>query len=124
MKRIASAVVAVAMAAGFLASMPGTVVRSDEQASPLYGVTIPPGYREWQLIAVDNLLVAGKVNQLRAQLGNDIAIKAFKEGKLPFPVARIRARRGEGVFVRPPSAPELRVMRRTWCRAPATGTVA
>jgi hypothetical protein len=23
--------------------------------------------------------------QLRAQLGNDIAIKAFREGKLPFP---------------------------------------
>jgi hypothetical protein len=91
MKRIASAVVAVAMAAGFLASMPGTVVRSDEQASPLYGVTIPPGYREWQLIAVDNLLVAGKVDQLRAQLGNDIAIKAFKEGKVPFPDGTIIA---------------------------------
>ena len=24
-------------------------------------------------------------NQLRAQLGNDIAIKAYREGKLPFP---------------------------------------
>ena len=34
---------------------------------------------------MDYLLVAGKVNQLRAQLGNDIAIKAFKEGKVPFP---------------------------------------
>jgi hypothetical protein len=29
------------------------------------------------LIAVDNLLVAGKIDQLRAHLGNDIAIKAF-----------------------------------------------
>jgi hypothetical protein len=91
MKRIAWAVVAVAMAAGFLASMPGTTARSDEQASPLYGVTIPPGYREWQSIAVDNLLVAGKVNQWPAQLGNDIAIQAFKEGKVPFPDGTILA---------------------------------
>ena len=27
----------------------------------------------------------GNFNQLRAQLGNDIAIKAYREGKLPFP---------------------------------------
>jgi hypothetical protein len=45
----------------------------------------PPGYRDWQLIAVKQLLFAGKGEQLRAQLGNDIAIKAFKEGTLPFP---------------------------------------
>jgi hypothetical protein len=30
-------------------------------------------------------LKTDKLNQLRAQLGNDIAIKALKEGKLPFP---------------------------------------
>ena len=27
----------------------------------------------------------GDFNQLRAQLGNEIAIKAYREGKLPFP---------------------------------------
>jgi hypothetical protein len=27
----------------------------------------------------------GDFNQLRAQLGNDIAIRAYREGKLPFP---------------------------------------
>lgn len=27
----------------------------------------------------------GNFNQLRAPLGNDIAIKAYREGKLPFP---------------------------------------
>ena len=37
------------------------------------------------MIAVDQLVVAPKVDQLRAQLGNDIAIKAFKEGTIPFP---------------------------------------
>jgi hypothetical protein len=51
----------------------------------MYGVKIPAaGYRDWQLIAVKQLLFAGN-EQLRAQLGNDIAIKAFKEGTLPFP---------------------------------------
>ena len=52
-------------------------------ASPIYGITIPAGYRRWQLISVGRL-VGGKVKQLRAQLGNDIAIKAYREGKLPF----------------------------------------
>jgi len=61
----------------------GTAV-SPGSASPIYGVTIPAGYRDWKLISV-NHLITDKVNQLRAQLGNDIAIKAFKEGQLPFP---------------------------------------
>jgi hypothetical protein len=57
---------------------------NSSNASPIYGVTIPPGYRDWKVIAVDHL-VTDKVDQLRAQLGNDIAIKAFKDGTLPFP---------------------------------------
>jgi Cytochrome P460 len=57
---------------------------AQSNASPIYGVTIPAGYRDWKLIAVDQLLT-DKVDQLRAQLGNEIAIKAFKEGKIPFP---------------------------------------
>jgi len=63
----------------------------DGEAAPIFGIKIPPGYREWKLIAVDHLLVAGKADQLRAQLGNDIAIKAFKEGKVPFPDGAIIA---------------------------------
>jgi hypothetical protein len=58
---------------------------ASQESSPIYGVTIPAGYRDWKLIAVDHLLVPGKADQLCAQLGNDIAIKAFKEGKVPFP---------------------------------------
>ena len=61
----------------------GTVA-SSSNASPIYGVTIPAGYRDWQLISVGRLKT-DKLNQLRAQLGNDIAIKALKEGKVPFP---------------------------------------
>jgi hypothetical protein len=35
------------------------------------------------MIAVDELVI-GKLDQLRAQLGNEIAIEAFKDGKVPF----------------------------------------
>ena len=38
-----------------------------------------------------NHLAGGNVKQVRAQLGNDIAIKAFREGKLPFPDGAIIA---------------------------------
>src|ERR1700724_1752154 len=58
--------------------------------SPIYGVTIPPGYRDWKMIAVNHLVI-GKIDQLRAPLGNAIAIKAFKEGKIPFPDGAIIA---------------------------------
>lgn len=60
------------------------------EASPIYGVKIPPGYRDWKLISM-NHLVTNKVDQLRAQLGNDIAVKAIEEGKLPFPDGSIIA---------------------------------
>jgi hypothetical protein len=63
---------------------------AQSNASPIYGVTIPAGYRDWKLIAVDHL-VTDKVDQLRAQLGNEVAIKAFKEGKVPFPDGAIIA---------------------------------
>ena len=61
-------------------------------ASPIYGIAIPAGYREWRLISVNHLSGAGgKLKQVRAQLGNDIAIKAFREGTLPFPDGAIIA---------------------------------
>jgi hypothetical protein len=52
---------------------------------------IPAGYRDWELIAVKQLLVPGMADPLRAHLGNDIAIKALKEGKVPFPDGTIIA---------------------------------
>src|SRR6266853_994990 len=41
---------------------------NNQESSPIYGVTIPAGYRDWKLIAVDHFLVPGKADQLRAQL--------------------------------------------------------
>jgi hypothetical protein len=62
-----------------------------QAGSPIYDVTIPPGYRDWHLISVKQLIGGGGLKQLRAQLGNDIAIKAFREGTLPFPDGSIIA---------------------------------
>jgi len=84
MKRIGFLLFALVTVAGIVAHMANASGQSGGDAAPIYGVKIPAGYREWKLIAV-NHLVAGKADQLRAQLGNDIAIKAFEEGKVPFP---------------------------------------
>ena len=58
--------------------------QAQSNAAPIYGVTIPAGYRDWRVISVGHL-AGGKLKQLRVQLGNDIAIEAFRAGKLPFP---------------------------------------
>ena len=66
--------------------------QTESNASPIYGITIPAGYRDWRLISVKQLTGAdGKLKQLRAQLGNDTAIEAFRAGKLPFPDGAIIA---------------------------------
>ena len=64
--------------------MASALGQTDGYASPIYGVKIPAGYRDWRLIAVKQL-AGNKLKQLRPQLGNDIAIEAFRAGKLPFP---------------------------------------
>jgi Cytochrome P460 len=91
MRRFVVVLITVTTLAGWVAYMGSASGMADGEASPIYGVTIPAGYRDWKLIAVNQLLVAGKADQLRAQLGNDIAIKAFKEGKIPFPDGAIIA---------------------------------
>src|SRR5271157_3001479 len=63
---------------------------ANDESSPLFGIEIPPGYRDWTLISVAH--EAGDLNDLRAILGNDVAIKAYREGKLPFPDGAIIAR--------------------------------
>jgi len=61
-----------------------------EDASPIYGVTIPKGYRQWQLIAPSE--EAAPLNELRAILGNSVAIDAYRDGTLPFPDGTILAK--------------------------------
>ena len=90
MKRIAYYLVAFAMAAGVLALTAPVSGHADEDAAPVYGIRLPAGYREWRLISVAN--VGPPVNDIRAKVGNDIAIKAYRDGKRPFPDGAIIAR--------------------------------
>ena len=63
----------------------------DEGGAPVFLTEIPQGYRDWKLISVARLTRRDGTSQLRAQLGNDIAIKAYREEKLPFPDGAIIA---------------------------------
>ncbi len=95
MQRIGFLLLAVVTVAGIVAYTARASAKvegdSSPDSSPIYGVKIPAGYRDWQLIAVKQLHFAGMGEQLRAQLGNDIAIKAFKAGTIPFPDGAIIA---------------------------------
>ena len=51
--------------------------------SPIYGVTIPVGYRNWQFVAPAH--EGGSLNELRVIVGNDKAMKAYRTDTLPFP---------------------------------------
>jgi hypothetical protein len=90
MRRFVFAMIAIAALGGAGAMMAPASGQTDEEAAPIYGIKIPAGYRDWRLISV-NHLAGSSVKQVRAQLGNDIAIKAFREGKLPFPDGSIIA---------------------------------
>jgi hypothetical protein len=61
-----------------------------KSASPIYGVTIPDGYRQWELIAP--ALETEPLDELRAVLGNATAIKAYQAGTLPFPDGTVLAK--------------------------------
>ncbi len=95
--KTASVLLAIAVAAVAIGLTALASGRADKDDAPLYLSEVPQGYRNWNLIAVSRLTTsngsgpAAKPDtpktgaQLRAELGNDIAIKAYREGKLPFP---------------------------------------
>ena len=62
-----------------------------EDASPIFGVTIPAGYKQWELIAPAE--EAAPLDELRAIVGNQTAIDAYQAGKLPFPDGTILVKR-------------------------------
>lgn len=54
------------------------------------GDTMPAGYRDWTLISVAH--EEGKLNDIRAILGNKLAVDAYRRGDLPFPDGAVIAR--------------------------------
>ena len=57
--------------------------QADKTSVPVYVTKIPAGYRDWRVISVAN--EEGNLHSFSVVLGNDAAIKAYREGKLPFP---------------------------------------
>ena len=62
---------------------------ADEDGAAIAAGKLPRGYRDWRLISVAH--EEGELNDIRAILGNDLAIRAYREGK-PFPEGTIIVR--------------------------------
>jgi hypothetical protein len=90
MKWITIVMLAIVIALTILAAVPFAVKGAEDESSPVFGIKIPTGYRDWRLISVAH--EEGKLNDLRAILGNDVAIKASRKGNFPFPDGTIIAR--------------------------------
>jgi hypothetical protein len=60
------------------AQFPGETTSGQPSA---HGITLPAGYRNWELISV--AAVGSPLNDLRAKLGNDIAMSDLRRGTIP-----------------------------------------
>ncbi|MBN9525618.1 MAG: cytochrome P460 family protein [Alphaproteobacteria bacterium] len=65
------------------AMLAAAVAAAGSPTSPIYGVTIPDGYRQWEFIAP--ALEAEPLDELRIVVGNRTAVDAYRAGTLPFP---------------------------------------
>lgn len=90
MIRIKLFVFAIAVLAGVVGFTSSSSREIAAQEAPIFVKNIPAGYRDWRVVSVAH--EAGKLNDIRAVLGNDIAIKAYRDGKLPFPEGAIIGR--------------------------------
>ena len=78
MRRIVFVLMAGVALAGVVAYMAPASGQADGEAAPIFVTAIPPGYRDWRLISVAH--EEGDLNDLRAILGNDVAIQAYRDG--------------------------------------------
>jgi Cytochrome P460 len=90
MKRFAFWLFAVVAVAGVVATSAPASGHADGDAAPIFEIRIPSGYRDWRLVSVAH--EEGNLNDIRAILGNDTAIAAYRGGALPFPDGTIIAR--------------------------------
>ena len=90
MKPITILMSGVATTLAIIAFAASTFGQSDQKPKPTFVAEMPLGYRDWKLISVAH--EEGNLTDIRAILGNDIAIKAYREGTLPLPQGSIIAR--------------------------------
>jgi Cytochrome P460 len=81
---------AIALSALLIGTMALAAETAQDSASPVFGVQLPEGYRNWQVISVAH--EAGNNNDIRVILGNQVAMEAFRKGLRPFPDGTIIAR--------------------------------
>ncbi|MBB3308653.1 hypothetical protein FHT78_000382 [Rhizobium sp. BK196] len=89
MKQIIVVSLAVGLVTGLIGYNAAASGAADEGHAPALS-ELPAGYRDWPLITVAH--EEGKLNDIRAILGNDIAIKAFREGATTYPDGTIIGR--------------------------------
>ena len=88
MRRVGAYAIGVAMAGGAVVLMAFASARSATDTSPII-TKIPAGYRDWKLISVAH--EEANLNSFAAVLGNDVAMKAYRDGQVPFPDGAIIA---------------------------------
>jgi hypothetical protein len=89
MKRVTLLLIAVAAVVSVIA-FSARALRPETQAEvPIFVTEMPAGYREWRFISVAH--EEGNLNSFASILGNELAIKAYRDGKLPFPDGAIIA---------------------------------
>ncbi len=88
MRRIIFLLIAVATTAVLVALVGPAPGHANQQSAP-YVTNIPQGYRDWQWVSSAH--EAGNLNSLGGVLGNNVALKAFRAGALPFPDGAIIA---------------------------------
>jgi len=77
------AVSSLTIAAGIAAATLFGAQRSGVERSPIYGVTIPVGYRNWEFVAPSH--EGGTLDELRLIIGNKRAMRSYRASTLPFP---------------------------------------
>ena len=82
-KWIVFLLIAVTAVVCVVAAAPPTSRPADDPPAAIAAGKLPPGYRDWRLISVAR--EEGSLDDIRAVLGNDPAIKAYREAKPPYP---------------------------------------
>jgi hypothetical protein len=88
-RRIVFLLVAGAVLAGAVVFRAPVYGHAGDDATPVFVTKIPSGYRDWRLVSVAH--EEGNLHSFAAVLGNDVAIKAYRDGKLPYPDGTIIA---------------------------------
>ncbi len=89
MRRLTALLALVGLISGVVAWMTPASGLADGEAAPVFVDKVPEGYRDWKLISLAH--EEGNLHSFAAVLGNDVALKAAREGTLPYPDGAIIA---------------------------------